>query len=469
MSDYPRAKDLIPPIVVGLGIWLIPAPETVDPKAWRLLAIFVATIVGLITKPLPMGAVAIVGITVVALTDTLTITEALSGFGNRTIWLIAAAFFISRGFIKTGLGNRIAYFFMASAGTTSLGLAYSLAATDLLLAPIIPSNTARGGGVVFPVMRSIADAYGSDPSDGTARRLGSFLTVTCFQSTVITSAMFFTGSAPNPFAASLAADLGVDITWGGWAMAAIVPGLTSLAIVPWLVSKVYPPEIERTPEAADAAKGELRRMGPLKSSERIMLGIFSLVLFLWVFGNVLGVHSTTAAFVGLSILLLSGTLTWDDILEEEGAWNTMIWMAALVMMAAKLNEMGLIAWFSESVSALFVGVGWGPAFLGLSLIYFYTHYLFASMTAHVSAMYSAFLALSIALGAPPMLAALVLAFFSNLFGGLTHYSTGPAAVLFGSGYVEMADWWKLGGLISVVNIIVWLGVGGLWWKVLGIW
>jgi len=469
MPAYPRATAVLLPVIVGLGIWLIPTPEGVETRAWQLLAIFVATIVGLVSRPLPMGAVAIVGITVVSLSNTLTITEALSGFGNRIIWLIAAAFFISRGFIKTGLGNRIAYLFMASVGKTSLGLAYSLAATDLLLAPIIPSNTARGGGVIYPITRSIAETYGSRPDDGTARRLGAFLTVTCCQATVITSAMFFTGSAPNPLAASLAGDLGVDITWGSWAVAAIVPGLTSLAVVPWVISKIYPPEIKNTPEAAERARAELRRMGPLKSGERTMLGIFLLVLLLWVFGPVLGIHSTTAAFVGLSILLVSGTLTWDDILEEKGAWNTLIWVAALVMMAAKLNELGLIGWFSESVSGVFEGVGWGPAFLALSLIYFYTHYFFASMTAHVSAMYSAFLALSIALGAPPMLAALVLAFFSNLFGGLTHYATGPTAVLFGAGYVEMAVWWKLGVLVSVVNIVIWLCVGGAWWRFLGIW
>jgi len=469
MASHPRAAAALVPILVGLGIWLIPVPAGVGATAWTLLAIFVATIVGLVTKPLPMGAVAILSITVLALSGTLTINEALSGFSNSSIWLIAAAFFISRGFIKTGLGNRIAYVFMAAVGKTSLGLSYSLAATDLLLAPVIPSNTARGGGVIFPIMRSIARGYGSDADDGTARKLGSFLTVACFQSTVITSAMFYTGSAPNPLAASLAGDLGVDITWGGWAMAAAVPGLTSLAIVPWLLSKIYPPEIKSTPEAPKIARGELQKMGPLKSSERIMLGTFLVVLLLWIFGRALGVHSATTALVGLSILLVSGALTWDDVLEEKGAWNTLIWMAALVMMASKLNELGLIAWFSGGVSGAFEDIGWAPAFLALSLIYFYTHYLFASTMAHVGAMYSAFLALSITLGAPPALAAFVLAFFSNLFGGLTHYSTGPAPVLFGSGYVEMGAWWKLGGLISVVNVTIWLCVGGVWWKILGIW
>jgi len=155
--------------------------------------------------------------------------------------------------------------------------------------------------------------------------------------------------------------------------------------------------------------------------------------------------------------------------KEEGAWDTLVWFAALVMMASFLNSLGLIPWFSEMMGARVEGIPWVPAFLILSLVYFYSHYLFASNTAHVSAMYAAFLAVAVVVGTPPLLAALVLAFFSNLFSSMTHYGTGPAPVLFGAGYVEMGDWWRLGFIISVVNIVIWLGIGGLWWKVIGLW
>ena len=220
----------------------------------HLLAVFVATIVGIILKPLPMGAVAVVGICATAITGTLTITEALSGFGNRVIWLIVLAFFISRGFIKTGLGARIAYLFMALLGRKSLGLGYGLVATDLVLAPAIPSNTARAGGVVFPILRSVAEAYESRPEDGTARRIGAFLTLAAFQGTVVTSAMFLTAMAANPLAAELAYAQGVEMTWVGWAIAALVPGVLSLALVPWVIYRLSPPEIRETPAATALAR-----------------------------------------------------------------------------------------------------------------------------------------------------------------------------------------------------------------------
>jgi DASS family divalent anion:Na+ symporter len=457
------------PLVAAVALWFVPSPEGVEPAAMHLLAIFVATILGLILKPLPMGAVAFIGICLTAATGTLTVTDSLSGFGNRVIWLIVLAFFISRGFIKTGLGARIAYLFMSILGKRTLGLGYGLVATDLVLAPAIPSNTARAGGVVFPILQSVSQAYHSSPTDGTSRRVGAFLTTAAFQGTVITSAMFLTAMAANPLVAQLAGDLGVEITWTRWAVAALLPGVVSLAVVPYVLYKIYPPEIRETPEATDLAKKEIRRMGPVSRSEWIMLATFLLLLSLWIFGSQLSVHSTTTAMIGLAILLLGRVLTWDDILAERGAWNTLVWFSALVMMASYLTQLGLIGWFSETIGGVFGGLGWQPAFLGLSLIYFYSHYFYASCTAHVSSMYAAFLAVAIAVGTPPLLGALVLGFFSNLFSSTTHYGTGPAPVLFSAGYVEVTDWWRLGGIVSVINIAIWLVVGGAWWKMLGYW
>jgi DASS family divalent anion:Na+ symporter len=199
------------------------------------------------------------------------------------------------------------------------------------------------------------------------------------------------------------------------------------------------------------------------------LGVFFLLLTLWIFGRQFGMHSATAALTGLAVLVLTGVLTWEDVLNEKGAWNTLVWFAALVMMAAFLGKLGLIAWFSASVESMISGTDWISAFLVLSLVYFYSHYFLASNTAHITSMYAPFLAVAIAVGTPPMLAALVLAFFSNLFSSMTHYGTGPAPVFFGTNYVAMGTWWKIGFILSLVNISVWLGIGGAWWKLLGLW
>ena len=439
-------------------------------RGLHLFAIFVTTIVGIILSPLPMGGVAMIGIAITALTGTLSIGDSLSGFSDVVIWLIVLAFMISRGFIKTGLGARIAYNFMALLGGNTLGLSYGLAATDLVLAPAIPSNTARAGGIVMPIMASLARAYGSQAGDGSERRIGAFLTLTAYQVNVITSAMFLTAMAANPLAQKLAGDLKISLTWGGWALAAIVPGLLSLILVPWVIYRIYPPEIKETPGAVALAKQKLAELGPVSTQEWMMLFVFALLMVLWIFSRQFGdMNATTAALIGLGALLMLGVLGWDDVKAETGAWDTLVWFAALVMMASFLNKLGMIPWFSQTISATMAGHGWIFGFLVLSLTYFYSHYFFASNTAHVASMYGAFLGVSVALGAPPVLAALVLGFFGNLFAGMTHYGSGPAPVLFGTGYVETGAWWRIGLLVSILNIVIWIGAGGLWWKLLGLW
>ena len=463
-----RTTPLLVTLAVALAIWFWPPPEGVSAQAWHLLAIFVATIVGIITKPLPMGAVALIGVTATALTGTLGLGEALSGFANSTIWLIGVAFFVSRAIIKTGLGARVAYQFMKLLGRSTLGLSYGLGLADLVLAPAMPSNTARAGGVLMPLLRSVSLAYGSDPADGTERRIGGFMMLSGFQINIITSAMFLTAMAANPLAADLAADVGVEITWGGWFLAALAPGLVSLIVIPLVVYVVYPPEIKSTPQATQMAEDALAGMGPVTPAEKVTLGVMGLLLVLWIFGSAFGINATTAALTGLAVLLLAGVLSWQDILAEKGAWDTIVWFAALVMMATQLNQLGFIAWFGETIGGQVEGLAWTSALLILGLVYFYSHYLFASQTAHISAMYAPFLAVAVAVGTPPALAALVLAFFSNLFSSLTHYANGPAPVIFGAGYVAMGAWWSIGFAVSVLNILIWVGIGWWWWDLIGL-
>lgn len=460
---------LLVTLLVGLTIWFIPTPEGVKPEAWHLLAIFSAAIVGIVIKPLPMGAVAIMAMTIAILTHTLSFADAFCCFSNEVVWLVVFAFFIARGFINTGLGARLGFLFMKIFGKKTLGLSYGLTLTELFLAPAIPSITARAGGIVFPILCSLAKAFGSDPKDGSANKMGTFLTLTAFQATCITSAMFVTAMAGNPLIVHLASEVGVQITWGSWALAAIVPGLVNLLLLPLLIYKLSPPKVKTTPEAHGFAVEKLKEMGAIRSQEWMMIVTFVILLVLWIGGSFVGINATTTAMIGVSILLLTSVLSWKDVLKEQGAWDILIWYAALVMMASNLNKLGLTKWFSLWVVGHVEGFEWIIGFGLLSLLYFYSHYFFASNVAHIGAMYPPFVLVSIALGAPPLLVIFVLAFFSSLFGGLTHYGCGPAPILYGSGYVPIAKWWKVGAVVSVFNILIWIVVGGAWWKFLGMW
>lgn len=470
MENTVKYRKFILPIVVGLIIWALTPfkPDALNDQAWYMFAIFVATIIACITQPMTIGAVSIIGFTIMVLVGIMDTKSAVEGFGNSSIWLIAMAFFISRGFVKTGLGRRIALQFVKLFGKKTLGLAYSLVGVDLILAPATPSNTARAGGIMFPIIKSLSESFGSTPKDGTERKMGAFLIFTEFQGNLNTAAMFLTAMAGNPIAQSLAEKTAhVHITWMNWFVAAIVPGLISLIVVPFIIYKMYPPTVKETPNAKKWATDQLEEMGKISLAEKFMIGIFIVALILWITGSFINIDATLTAFIALSLLLLTGVLNWKDILNETGAWNTLVWFSVLVLMADQLNKLGFIPWLSKLIAHSLGGFSWPIVLVLLILFFFYSHYLFASATAHVSAMYAALLGVAVAAGAPPLFSALMLGFFGNLLASTTHYSSGPAPILYASGYVSQKRWWLMNLVLGIVYFIIWIGLGSLWMKLIG--
>ncbi len=450
-------------------VYLIPRPESVDPAGWRLTAIFTSMVVGLILQPVSVGTLVLSAITAAALFGGLTTKQALEGYGDPTVWLVQAAFFISRSMINTGLARRIALFFVQLFGKSSLGIAYALGVTDMVLAMIIPSNGARSGGVTLPIARSISELYGSLPGK-TAALLGSFLLVAVYQSVCISSAMFFTGQASNPLAAQMAGQFGgYEVTWTSWALAGMVPGIVSMLVVPWVVMKLNPPEIRRTPEAASFARKELDKMGSFSRNEKILMVVFVTVCSLWATSSIHGLDITVVALLGAISLLLTKVLSWDDVLSEKTAWDIFIWYGGLVLLGKALNDTGVTNEIAKGLGGMMGDATW-PVIFGVTLfIYFYSHYGFASITAHMLAMYPAFLAVLAAKGAPLGLVVYGFACFTNLSAGLTHYGTTPAPMFFAQQYASFETWWKVGFIVSVVNILIWATVGFGWWKVIGVW
>jgi len=452
----------------GLLLYLIPLP-CLNLIQRHLLAIFVATIVALVAQPLPMGASVVVAMTLLALTRTLTPAKVLSGFSNITVWLIFLAFLFGRAFTVTGLGKRIGYLFVRRFAHSPLSLGYSLAAADLVLAPFIPSDTARGGSVIFPVTRSVAGALGSEPGP-TAGRIGAYLVLASFHTTYTASAMFLTSMAANPLIAEFAMRVGhVQLTWMRWFAGASVPGFLTLAVVPWVLCRLVKPTLRDMAPAREHARVELHKMGSFRREEKWLAAILLAVMVGWVTSNWHGISNTFVAFAGISAILLTRVLSWDDLLAERRAWDALIWFAPLLMMSDALNETGVIKILSGCLFSMMAGWPWMLVLMALAVSYFYLHYTFASLTAQTTALYPGFVAAALAAGVPPLLAALPLAYLSSLNAALTHYGTGSAPVFFSAGYVRQAEWWRIGFLISVVDLVIWMGVGTGWWKLIGFW
>ena len=391
---------------------------------------------GFILRPWPTGIMALFGIVVAVATNSITMVQALGGYAEANVWLIVAAVFFSRGIINSGLGKRIAYTLIRSFGTSSLKLAYALACTDLIISPATPSNTARGGGIVFPIVQNISLAFGSEPYGNTARRIGAYLMTTAHTINTITVTIFLTACSGNLLITSLGAKLfGYDISWWEWFQAGVIPGVICMILMPWFIYKIYPPEIKETPEAAVMAQKELDALGP-----------------------------TVVAMMGVLACVVTGSLTWEDILGERTGWDILIWMGTLVGMAGLLGKLGVVAVFADFVSQHLAGFDWFWASFIISATFVYSQYFFASGTARITALFSAFAAILVAMGAPIPFTILLFGLMNSPGCTLTHYSSGVTPIFFGAGYVPQGTWWRVGLAISVVSFLIhfWGGTFGMW-------
>mmetsp|Transcript_92812 Transcript_92812/g.262501 ORF Transcript_92812/g.262501 Transcript_92812/m.262501 type:complete len:584 (-) Transcript_92812:72-1823(-) len=462
-------------ISVGLGLlirFVIPVPAGVSMQGWSTLALFAATICGIVTGPLPAPGVAFCALAVGLITGTLTFAEGVAAFSDEVLWLVLLAFFFTKGFAKTGLGDRIALSIVRLLGGTTLGLAYGLNIAEGALAAGMPSSAARSAGVFYPLATSVAKASGSDPAQGTQKRTGAFLIQSAFQATGNSSSLWLYGAAQNLLALRLAAQLGYNIPspFVAWLTATSVPALVAMALTPLVTFWAMPPEVKKTPEAPAEAERKLKEMGPMSRDEAVLGGTVAGMLVLWAGATFFGITPVTTAVLGLSVLLLTGTLTWNDCAGEKGAWTTMTWFAILVSMSAMLNKHGIVRWLAASISSKITAAGLSaaPAFFLLLLMYTFTHYGFASQVAHLSALYVPFIAMMVQTGTPPTVAVFALAIVSNLFASLTPYASAQAPVFFGGGYVTLKDWYKMGLIFILFNLAVWISVGAVWWKILGL-
>ena len=467
--------------VISAFLWLfVLPPDGISLEGWRTSIIFVATIACIVAEIMPIGAIGLLAITIFAVlrpsgatSATESIKIALSELNSTLIWLIVIAFMIARGFIKTGLSKRIAYYLVKILGRNTLGLAYGLSVTDIALAPAIPSTTARAGGVIYPIAEALAINFNSNPKDDSRNRIGTFLMLTISHINDITSAMFLTAFTGNLLAAKLVtSSLGITLGWGQWFIAAIAPCLASFIIIPLVIYFLTNPELKKTPEAPKLATEELKKMGPVTGKEIIMGSTVILLLVFWIFGNKLDIDSTTTAFIGLTLLILTGVLSWDDIKGEKAAWDTLIWFAALLMMAGQVNKLGVTKWLGNTIGNAIEGhlgeSSWVLVIIILCIVYVYLHYFFASGNAHIAALFPVFLSVAIALGVPQMIAIFALVVCTNYFGSITQFANARNPLLFAEGFVPVKTWWKVGFICSIVNLMIVFTIGLLWWKIIGL-
>ena len=450
-------------MLVFLGIlWFVPAPWDVTTQAWHLFAIFITAILAVVIGANPILTTAIIAAVAAIFLGVLDPVKAYSGFGKGFILLIVVAFLVASGVIKSGLGNRMAYMLVSKFGKSTLRLGYCMVLTDALIAPAFPSNTARSG-VLYPITLALARGSGSKIEDGTEKKMGSYLMMNCIAGLTLSSTLWFTAMAANPVGAKMAADAGVEgITFGSWFLAASVPTLVALIIVPFLLYKLFAPEVKETPEAPKAAAEELQKMGPMSRDEWITGITFVGMVVFWGLSGKLGIDKTAVAFLGLAVLMVAGIFTLEDLKTQGDALGTFIWFSILYTMSSQLNELGFMTAVGNQLAQDLHGLSWPVVYVAIVSLYVLLHYIFVSQTAQMLALYSVFLGVAIQSGVPPMLMALMLLFATNFFAAITPQGSSANVLCAGSGYLAQGDMYRMGGMVTLTNLLIFLAIGTPW-------
>ncbi len=448
-------------LFVALLLWMMPTPEGLKPDAWYLFIIFFTTIMSIILTLLPIFTASILAVSFAILTNTMDAQAAYGGFNKSFILLIIAAFLVARGVVKSGLGKRIALHIIKKFGSSTLGLGYSMVATDMLIAPAFPSNTARSG-VLYPIVESLAHDSGSKIGDNTQKKMGSYLMMNSMAGIAISSSLWLTAMASNPVGAGIAAQMGIEITFSSWFIAALIPALCAFIVIPWLLYKIFPPELKDTPRAPKIAQKELEIMGTMSRNEWITGGVFISMVTLWALSSSLSLDKTAIAFAGLGILMISKIFTMEDMKTQGDALSTLVWFAILYAMSSELNRLGFMNYIGEGIASEIVGMSWQLVYVILIILYVLIHYLFVSQTAHMLALFGVFLEVGINAGVPGELLALMLLFATNFNSVLTPQGSSANVLFAGSGYLSASDIYKNGGIVTLANTVIFLTIGTGW-------
>ena len=449
------------PFAIAVGIWLVPVPAGLTAPAWHLFAIFVAAIAAVLVGAFPLLTSTMIAVAAVVLTGTISAAKAFGGFANPSVLLVVIAFLVAQAVVKSGLGRRISLFMVSRFGGSSLGLAYSIVLTDAAIAPAFPSNTARGG-VLFPIVLSVAQGSGSKPDDPEGRRLGGYLMFCAMASLAVSSALWMTATSANPIGIQVVKEFGLQIGFGQWLLVACVPALVAIVALPLVVAKLYPPRVGRTPEAPVAARKALGELGRLTRDEWITAVVFVVMVAGWVFADALQLNVTSIAFAGLGVLLAARVLTLADIATQGDTLSTFLWLAVLFALSGQLNELGFMGYAGQLLAGQLGGMSWPMTYVLLVVIYVAIHYMFVSQSSQVLALLGVFLDVGIRGGVPAPLMAFALLFASSYFSVITPQGGSQNVIFVGAEYLSQRELYLLGLAITLFFMFVFLTLGSAW-------
>jgi DASS family divalent anion:Na+ symporter len=455
--------------LIGISISILPTPDGVDAKAYPLFGIFIAVIIGILLQPYPMLIISLCGFFACLIFGLISPVDGFACFGQSVTWIVVFASIAAKAFVKTNLGRRIACIFIQKMGNNSLKLAYGVTLSEFILAPMIPSNTARASCVTIPLTVSVSESLGSSPINHSEGIIGRFLALCALHANQLSCPLFLTAMAANPITQQFMADFGVNISWMEWFIIVSVPGIACLFLMPLLLYRLVPPQLTNISNFEEIANTHLSYMSPMKRDEYLTVGIFVCMLIGWIFGSTIHVSTGVVALGGLCALLVTNILDIDDITGAKDIWGICLWLSILNVIALKLTEFGLVQYYASTLQIRLAGIVWPYALLIVSLTYFGAHYLIPGNVLHACAMFPSFMQLLMTCGVPSKISGMSLAAITAFCGFITPYGASSCPLFFNTGYIDQGLWWRIGLITAFAYFVIWIIFGSVWLKLLALW
>ena len=447
---------LISIIVVATLAWIFLHPVAgLSDKALHMIIIFVATMTGVMLEVCSTVAFLLMSMLIANLTGTIEVKEGFCGFSNIVPWLLFLVLSLATAITKTSLGMRLAYIFMKFFGKGINGLSYSIILTELFVAPVLPSNTARAASIGYPLVTSLAKYISEHVKNVTEKSIGSYLNLLYSSSNAVCSSLFLTAMISNAIIVEVMYENNIHMTWLSWTKFAIVPGLLILALIPFVVRIFSPQKTSDLGDIQAKAKNNYEMLGKLSKDEKCIITTFSIMLVMWIFAEIIHIPVLVTTLLGLCVFYSLGIINIKDILSSNGTFNAVITLGIIISYVNCLTTFGAIDWFNKIITNSIGDFSPFVAFFVLSVVYFFAHYFFTGEGSRIIALYSSFFSIGISLGIDKIIVSMTLAVFSSMSSILTHYS-GPVAILmFSTGYVSPKKWFANGTTLALVIMCIW--------------
>ncbi|MDR3223988.1 MAG: anion permease [Holosporales bacterium] len=441
---------------IAVSAWIfVDPPNGLSAQAFHMAIIFVATMAGIMLEVCDSITLLFLGLIFLNLSSTLDIKQNFTGFSNMVPWLLFSILSLAHVLTKTTLGLRIAYLFMRHFGKNITGLSYSIILTELVIAPAMPSSTARTASVGFPLVTSLSKYISSNYHGVSEKTIGVYLLVLYSACCSICSAAYATGMISNALVLDAMSTAGLQVTWLSWIKFTIIPCLVLLLILPFVVRIVCNPKVKNLEHIKEQAAANYKQLGAMTRREKSIVVIFVAMLLMWVFSGTTGIPILVTALIGICTFLILKILDLKEILSISSTFNAVIILGLLISYVNGLISLGVIDWFSGFISQSVGSFGNVTAFLALTTIYFFAHYFFSGEGGRIVALYAPFLATGLSLGMGGEVVSMTLAVFSSMSNVLTHYTSPVSILMFSSGYITAQKWATSGLILSAVILSVW--------------